>query len=225
MTAVKMNQMNDFKSTILAYDHEGAATGARKALDAGIEPVEIANVLTDALKEVGDAFGREEIYLPELILASRAGQSAMGILEELLKEQSAGRDSSGKVVLGTVKGDVHDIGKNIVATLFFANGFEVIDLGVDIASEQFVKAVEDHKPNILGLPALLTTTMGEQKEVLERLEAAGLRDQVKVIVGGAPVTAAYAEEIGADGYGANAFDAVAASVQLIERAPSEEAVA
>lgn len=223
MTANKGNLLSEFKSAVLAYDHEGAAANARNALAADIEPVEIANVLTEALKEVGDAFGREEIYLPELILASRAGQSAMGILEELLKEQSEERDSSGKVVLGTVKGDVHDIGKNIVATLFFANGFEVIDLGVDISPEQFVEAVEAHQPDILGLSALLTTTMGEQKAVLEELEAAGLRGQVRVIVGGAPVTAAYAEEIGADGYGENAFEAVAASVQLIgHRAASEE---
>ncbi|MEA3365007.1 MAG: corrinoid protein [Candidatus Hydrogenedentes bacterium] len=226
MTANKGNLLSEFKSAILAYDHEGAAEHARTALTANIEPIEIANVLTDALKDVGDAFGREEIYLPELILASRAGQSAMGVLEELLKKQAEGPSNSGKVALGTVKGDVHDIGKNIVATLFFANGFEVIDLGVDVSSEDFVEAVREHQPDIVGLSALLTTTMSEQKEVVAQLEASGLRDEVMVMVGGAPVTPAYAEEIGADGYGENAFDAIAASLRLIEhKAASEEAVA
>lgn len=223
MTENNGNLLNEFKNAILSYDHQGAEACAQTALEAGVDPADIAHTLTDALKEVGDAFGREEIYLPELILASRAGQSAMSILEELLKDRPDSSDHAGKVVLGTVKGDVHDIGKNIVATLFFANGFEVIDLGVDIAAEQFVEAVKEHNPDILGLSALLTTTMAEQKVVLEHLESAGLRDQVNVIVGGAPVTSAYAEEIGADGYGGNAFEAVGTSVRLIkQKAESEE---
>ena len=221
------NLLNEFKNAILSYNHDGAEGCARTALEAGVDPADLAHTLTDALKEVGDAFGREEIYLPELILASRAGQSAMGILEELLNDRPDSSANTGKIVLGTVKGDVHDIGKNIVATLFFANGFEVIDLGVDIAAEQFVEAVREHNPDILGLSALLTTTMAEQKVVLEHLESAGLRDQVDVLVGGAPVTPAYAEEIGADGYGGNAFEAVETSVRLIRQkaASEEEAVA
>lgn len=204
-----------FRESVLAYDHKAAATLAGTALDEEVDPVFLAQVLTDALGEVGDAFGRGDIHLPELILASRAGQSATEVIETALEEVAQKRKTLGTIVLGTVKGDVHDIGKNIVATLFFAAGFKVVDLGVGVASEAFVEAVIEHEPDLLGMSALLTTTMTRQREVIEQLEEAGVRDNVRVLVGGAPVTAAFAEEIGADGFGGNAFEAIQEGKKLL----------
>ena len=205
-----MNQelLTQFRESVRNYDNAEAENLAHQNLAEGCEPSLLANNLTEVLGEIGEAFSREDIHLPELVLASRAGKSAMSIIEEALREKAQERDSIGRVLLGTVKGDVHDIGKNIVSTLFFAGGFEVIDLGVDVSAENFVDAVKEHKPDILGLSALLTTTMPEQRAVIDALEKAGCREEVKVIVGGAPVTAAFAAEIAADGYGDNAFEAV-----------------
>ena len=205
-----MNQelLTQFRESVRNYGNAEAENLTRQILDHGGNASELANTLTEILGEIGEAFAREDIHLPELVLASRAGKSSMTIIEEALRETAQSRDSIGKVLLGTVKGDVHDIGKNIVSTLFFAGGFEVIDLGVDVSADAFVEAVKEHQPDILGLSALLTTTMPEQRNVIETLEKAGQRDEVKVIVGGAPVTAAFAAEIAADGYGDNAFEAV-----------------
>jgi corrinoid protein of di/trimethylamine methyltransferase len=208
----------DFRESVLAYDHEKAAALARTALEEEADPVLVAQVLTDALGEVGDAFGRGEIYLPELILASRAGQSATEVIETAMGEVARERETVGTIVLGTVEGDVHDIGKNIVGTLFFAAGFKVVDLGVGVASEAFVQAVIEHEPDLLGMSALLTTTMTRQREVIERLEEEGVRDAVRVLVGGAPVTSAFAEEIGADGFGGNAFEAIQEGKRLLRAA-------
>ncbi len=200
--------LTQFRESVRNYDNAEAENLTQQILDDGGDPSELANTLTGVLGEIGEAFSREDIHLPELVLASRAGKSSMTIIEGALREKAQSRDSIGRVVLGTVKGDVHDIGKNIVSTLFFAGGFEVIDLGVDVSADAFVSAVREHEPDILGLSALLTTTMPEQRAVIDALEQAGCRDDVKVIVGGAPVTAAFAAEITADGYGDNAFEAV-----------------
>ena len=208
--------LGKFKEALLSYDHAKSEDFARAALEQGVDPVLVAGTLTDALGEVGEAFAREDIYLPELVLASRAGKAAMAVIEDELRETSSSIDSKGTIVLGTVQGDVHDIGKNIVATLFFANGFEVIDLGVDVPAADFVTAVREHSPDLLGLSALLTTTMTEQRVVIEQLEEAGLREDLKIVVGGAPVSEEFAEEIGADGYGPNALDAVELGKRMME---------
>jgi 5-methyltetrahydrofolate--homocysteine methyltransferase len=197
-----------FQEALRNYDHMTSEQCARELLEQGENPVKLAATLTEMLGSIGDEFAAGTIYLPELVLASRAGQAAMSVVEKALASSSEQVERRGTIVIGTVKGDVHDIGKNIVATLFFAAGFEVKDLGTDVTPEAFVQAVKDHSPDVLAMSALLTTTMGQQRTVVQELEKAGLDDEVKVIVGGAPVTAEFAAEIGADGYGDNAFDAV-----------------
>jgi methylmalonyl-CoA mutase cobalamin-binding domain/chain len=220
---MKDQMISSFQNAILNYDHEASESMTRQALEEGIDPAVLANSLTDILGEVGEAFSREDIHLPELVLASRAGKSSMAIIEEALKEKSRKRDSIGRVLLGTVKGDVHDIGKNIVSTLFFAAGFEVKDLGVDVSAADFVAGVREYQPDILGLSALLTTTMAEQRHVIEELKKSDLRDEVRVIVGGAPVSAAFAAEIEADGYGDNAFEAIELGKALVKTVELESA--
>ncbi len=186
---------------------EGNAPGAEEivndALREGMAPSTIVNDgLIAAMGIVGERFGRGEIYVPEMLYSARAMQTGLSILEPLLAE--SGEVTRGTVVLGTVKGDVHDIGKNIVAIMLKGAGFTVHDLGVDVPPERFVEAVREHQPDILGLSALLTTTMPTMKSVIETLEREGIRDTVRVIVGGAPVTEEFARSIGADGYGRDA---------------------
>jgi 5-methyltetrahydrofolate--homocysteine methyltransferase len=162
---------------------------------------------------VGDKFRREEFFIPEVLISAKAMQSGMNILRPKLIE--AGAKLAGKIVLGTVKGDLHDIGKNLVGMLMEGAGFEVIDLGIDVPSEKFVEAVKSQKSNILGLSALLTTTMPKMKEVMESLVEAGIRNSVKVMIGGAPVTERFAKDVGADGYAPDAASAVEKARELI----------
>jgi 5-methyltetrahydrofolate--homocysteine methyltransferase len=177
------------------------------ALDAKIPPAKIlSDGLVAGMDIVGDKFRRDELFMPEVLISAKAMQSGMEILRPKLVE--AGAKLAGKVVLGTVKGDLHDIGKNLVGMLMEGAGFQVIDLGIDVPSERFVEAVKSQKPNILGLSALLTTTMPKIKEVIESLVEAGVRKSVKVMVGGAPVTEKFAKDIGADGYAPDAASAV-----------------
>ena len=205
------------KKAVLNYDVEAAAELAKKAVDAGIDPVKaIEEGLAAGIREVGEKFGRKEIFLPELIMAAETMNSGLKVLEPEIKKRKTERKSMGKVLIGTVAGDIHDIGKTIVAAMLTANGFEVIDLGVDVPTETFVEKVKEHQPQILALSALLTTSMPMQKEVIEALEKAGLRDKVKVIIGGAPTSREWAKEIGAEGYGANAAEAVEIAKKLVQ---------
>jgi len=164
-----------------------------------------------------DAVGRDfkagELFVPEVLIAARAMRAGMDILKPLLAEADV--PSAGKYAVGTVKGDLHDIGKNLVRMMIEGGGFEVLDLGVDVSPEGFVEAVRENQPDIIGLSALLTTTMTNMKAVIEALEEAGLRDSVKIMIGGAPVTDAYAQEIGADGYAADAATAVDIARELM----------
>ncbi len=179
----------------------------RKALDKGIPPEEILNKgLIAGMEKVGKDFRDGILFVPEVLVAAYAMKTGMEILRPLLAE--TGVSSLGTFVIGTVKGDLHDIGKNMVAMMLEGAGFRVVDLGVDTPPEKFVEAVKEYKPQIVGMSALLTTTMVEMKRVIEALKEAGLRDRVKVMVGGAPVTQEYADEIGADGYAPNASLAV-----------------
>jgi len=179
----------------------------QEALDQGIAPEEVLTQgLVAGMDEVGKDFKAGELYVPEVLIAARAMHAGMDILRPLLAESDV--PSTGKFVIGTVKGDLHDIGKNLVRMMIEGGGFEVIDLGVDAAPEVFVEAVRVHKPDIVGLSALLTTTMGQMRTTIEALEEAGLRGSIKVMVGGAPVTDAFAQEIGADGYTPEAASAV-----------------
>ena len=183
------------------------------ALDSGIEPKEILDRgLIAAIEEVGRLYEAGEFFIPEMLVAAHAMKGGMKILKPYLVRSKV--KSVCKVGLGTVKGDLHDIGKNLVAMMLEGSGFEVIDLGADVAPETFVKAAQDGIP-IIGMSALLTTTMGKMQTTIEALKTAGLRDKIKVIIGGAPLSQEYANQIGADGYAANASSASRLIRQLI----------
>jgi methylmalonyl-CoA mutase cobalamin-binding domain/chain len=167
------------------------------------------------MTEVGEQFARHQMFLPDMLAAAEAMQAAMSVLDPELRRQGEERPSAGTVILGTTKGDIHEIGKTLVGTLLTANGFKVHDLGVDVASERFAISAREVNADIVGVSALLTTTMRGQRSVVQALEQAGLRSSVKIIVGGAPVTKRWAEEIGADGYAKDAISAVALVRNLI----------
>ncbi len=202
-----MVDLQELHEAILNGDAKAAAALTQAALAQDVPAFElIQKAMVPAMAEVGRRFECQDYFVPELLLSARAMKAALALLRPLLA--AAGTQPAGKVVIGTVKGDLHDIGKNLVAALLEGGGFEVIDLGVDVAPEQFVATVRDTNANIICLSALLTVTMLSMKTTIEALRAAGLRDRVKVLIGGAPVTRQFAEEIGADGYGENASAAV-----------------
>jgi 5-methyltetrahydrofolate--homocysteine methyltransferase len=179
----------------------------REALVQGISPaVILSDALVAGMDVVGEKFRRDELFMPEVLIAAKAMQAAMAVLRPRLIE--TGAETAGTIVIGTIQGDLHDIGKNLVGMFFEGAGYQVIDLGVDVAPGRFVEAVRTHKPDIVGLSALLTTTMSRMREVIESLVEAGLRGRVKVMVGGAPVTEKFARDIGADGYSPDAASAV-----------------
>ena len=204
------------------YDNTlvGNAPEVRDLVNAGLaDGVNPENMLYDALipslEEVGARFERGDFFVPEMLIAGKAMAGALNILRPLLAE--TGAETIGTVVMGTVKGDVHDIGKNLVNIMFEGAGFQVIDLGVQVAPEKFVDAIKQHKPDIVGFSAFLTTTMPMFKANINALTKAGLRDQVIVMVGGAPVTQEYADVVGADGYAADASAAVVKAKELLRR--------
>jgi len=187
-----------------------------QGLAMGLGPEELLyEALIPSLEEVGARFERGDFFVPEMLIAGKAMVGALGILRPLLAE--TGAEAIGTIVMGTVKGDVHDIGKNLVNIMFEGAGFYVIDLGVQVAPEKFVEAVREHKPDIVGFSAFLTTTMPMFKANINALQKSGLRDQVIVMVGGAPVTQEYADVVGADGYAADATTAVQRAKELIAR--------
>jgi corrinoid protein of di/trimethylamine methyltransferase len=187
----------------------------RRALDSGIEPMAVIDDgLLPGLRIVGDKYSCGEYFLPHLITSAAAMKQAMHLLGPELAARRQTRQKGGTVVIGTVRGDIHEIGKSLVATMLSAHGFEVHDLGVDVPTERFVSAVKDTGANLVGLSALLTTTMGVQRDVIEALDAAGLRNSVKVMVGGAPVDRHWADRIGADGYSEDAIGAVRLATEL-----------
>ena len=198
------------------YDGPGAASLATQAMEAGIEPTLALDALTESIREIGDAFGAGELFLPELVGAAEAMEAAMPIVEKVIKERGESRASAGKVVAGTVFGDIHNIGKTIFATLLTADGFEVIDLGINVPTEKFVETVRAEEPDVVAMSALLTITALEQKNVIEALTAAGLRDGLKVIVGGGAISQRFAESIGADGYAPTAPGGVSLTRELLQ---------
>ena len=185
---------------VIDYEPEIAANLAQAALEQGIDPLTALAALTDAIREVGDGFERGDLWLPDLIAASEAMSAATAILEDEIERTGAKQRSLGTVVIGTVSGDIHDIGKNMVSTMLMVSGFEVHDLGINIAAEQFIDAIIRYDANILAMSALLSTTAPEQKKVIEMLDRKGLREGVQVMVGGGGLTRDFAEGIGADGY-------------------------
>ena len=209
-----MDKMKQISEAIVQLKWDEIATLTNEAVEAGIPALEIINQgLVPGMTVVGTKFREGEIFLPEVLLSAKTMKTAMEILLPILSQQNA--SFVGRVAIGTVAGDIHDIGKNIVISMLQGNGFEVMDLGVDITPERFVEVVNNNDLQILGLSALLTSTMPMLDATVEALEKAGLRQKTKVIIGGAPVTQAYADRIGADGYGADAVAAVELARALI----------
>jgi len=186
----------------------------RLSLAEGLTPKEILEKgLIQGMDIIGEKFKKNEVYVPEVLIAARAMHVGMDVLKPKLTE--TGVKNIGKVIIGTVKGDLHDIGKNLVKMMLEGAGFEVIDLGVDVGEEKFIEAIKEQKPNIVGMSALLTTTMINMPKVINAIKNAGLREKVKIMIGGAPITKNYAEQIGADGYSPDAASAVTDAKKLI----------
>jgi len=202
--------------SVIDGESEQAAELAHKALSLGLDPLEaIDHGYTRGMNVLGDRFDRGEVFLPHLVMGGEAMKAAIAVLEPELARRQQQRQVLGKVVIGTVAGDIHEIGKSLVATMLSANGFQVFDLGVDVPVSTFVEKASEVEADIVGLSALLTTTMLNQRRVIESFQEAGLREKVKVIVGGAPVSQSWAEQIGADGYSENAIGAVALAKKLM----------
>jgi corrinoid protein of di/trimethylamine methyltransferase len=205
------------EKTVLDGDIDAAAELADEALRKGLDPLEVINEgYLIGLHKVGDLWEKGELFLPEMIQGAEAMKAAVAKLQPALLEKKESRKIMGKVVIGTVQGDIHEIGKSIVGTMLSANGFDVVDLGADIPNEEFIKKTKEIDADIIGLSALLTTTMPEQKAIIELLKKEGLANKVKVIVGGAPVSQSWADEIGASGYAEDAVAAVSLCKTLMK---------
>ena len=209
--------MSDFSrlaDTVFRGDIIGAKDITQMLIDEGSDPMEIINIgLIGGMNIVGPKFKAGEMFIPEVMMAAKAMAAGMRLVKPFISDQDI--PSLGTIVIGTVKGDLHDIGKNLVSMILQSGGFKVIDLGVNVSAEQFIEAVREHKPQILGLSALLTTTMMGMKDTIDALKEAGLRDQIKTLVGGAPVSQSFADEIGADGYCADAMAAKERCLQIV----------
>ncbi|RLI48233.1 MAG: cobalamin-binding protein [Candidatus Thorarchaeota archaeon] len=207
--------LDKIKQAVIAGEVENIAELTKQALAQGIGARDILDkALTPAMDIVGEEYERGERYVPEMLISAETMKASVAILKPLLVE--AGVEARGKVVIGTVEGDLHDIGKDLVAMMLEGAGFEVINLGTEVTAEEFLKAAKEHNPDIIGMSALLTTTMTHMPEVIDALKQAGLRDKVKVMIGGAPVTQEYADKIGADGYAPDAASATRLAKSLLE---------
>ncbi len=206
--------IQEIHTNVMEGDVTSVKANVQAAMDAGIPVSEILNRgMIEAMAEVGHLFEEGECFVPEMLISARAMQAGLTLLQPHLKNAEV--SSAGRVVVGTVKGDLHDIGKNLVAMMLEGAGFEIIDLGTDVPAEKFVEAVRDHGAQIVAMSALLTTTMPSIDNTIKALNAAGLRDKVKVMIGGAPVTQNYADQIGADGFAPDASRAVATAKELM----------
>ena len=202
--------------SIIDGETEDAAHMARQALETGIDPLDAINKgFVVGVNHVGEEYSRGELFLPDLVLAGEAMKTAVAVLEPEMARLGTERQTLGKLVLGTVKGDIHEIGKTLVGTMLTASGFQVFDMGIDVPTVKFIEKVREVNADIVALSALLTTTMVTQRVVIEALEEAGLGDRVKVMIGGAPVTRSWADEIGADGYSEDAIGAVDVAKALV----------
>jgi len=203
----KMIDQEKFHTLISQGKTEEVKKLTQETLDRG-EPVEkiLKDGLIQAMERIGVRFKSGEIYIPEVLIAARAMHAGLAVLKPILSKSSG--SMMGKVIVGTVKGDFHDIGKNLVAMMLEGGGFEVIDLGIDVSADKFIEAIRQHQPQAVGMSALLTTTMKEMKTTIQAIGESGLRNRVKIIVGGAPLTKKFAKEIGADGYAPDAASAV-----------------
>jgi corrinoid protein of di/trimethylamine methyltransferase len=210
-----MSTLDDLSKAVVEYNGKGAAELAQRVLDEGLDPVAGLDAISAAMAVVGEGYSKGDLWLPDLVGAADASQAAMPILEEEIKRRGQETKSLGTVVLGTVSGDIHTIGKSMVGVLLVAQGFRVVDVGADVPAAQFVKAVRENDADILALSALLTTTAPQQGKVIDALKEAGLRDKVKIMVGGGAISQDFADSIGADGYGATAPGAVDLAKSLL----------
>lgn len=200
-----MEFLADLTQAIIDGHRTNAVAGTRSALEAGTEPTVVLDALTDGMEEIGRRWKANLVFVPEVLIAARAMKESMAVLEPILAD--GGIQPQATAVIGTVKGDLHDIGKNLVGMMWKGANIQVHDVGTNVSPEDFIKAAREHNADVIGLSALLTTTMPAMKTTIEAIRAAGLKD-VKIIIGGAPVTQAYADEIGADGYAVDAVNAV-----------------
>lgn len=206
--------LDTLTKTVITGDRESAVTATRVALNNGTAPeVVLKEGLIPAMEEVGRLFEQGEYFVPEMLIAARAMQAALEVLRPRLVESDV--KPTGTMVVGTVKGDLHDIGKSLVAMMVEGAGFEIVDLGTDVDPEQFVSAIRDSNANLVGLSALLTTTMPMMRRTIQAIEEAGLREQVKIMIGGAPTTSGFAAEVGADGHATDASRAATLAKALI----------
>jgi corrinoid protein of di/trimethylamine methyltransferase len=209
-----MPDLKQLYDSVVSGDAKATQAITQQALADGVDPLKLVNdYMVPAMDEVGRRFEANEYFVPELLISARAMKAALELIRPLLTAR--GDKPVGRVAIGTVKGDLHDIGKNLVASLLEGGGFEVIDLGVNVTPEKFIETVNTKQANIVAMSALLTTTMPSMKTTIEALRQAGVRSKVKVLIGGAPITQKYAEEIGADGYSENAVGAVALAKKAV----------
>lgn len=204
--------LDNLKKSITSFDSEEAVKWTKKIIEEKVDLIEAMNAIAESMRIIGNGYQSGEYFLPELIGAATAVQGAIPLIEEEIKKAGTSRETLGKVLIGTVAGDIHSIGKGMVAALLIARGFSVQDLGIDVSTDRFVKAIEEEKPDVLAMSALLTSTAPETKKVIEAVQKAGLREKVKIIIGGGAITQGYAQAAGADGYSATAPSAV----QLVE---------
>ncbi len=217
-----MADPDDLYFSIVDGDKKAAVDITRNALASGIQAQALVdNDLVPAMKEVGQNFEEEVFFVPELLLSANAMKGALDLIRPILARNDA--EPCGRIVIGTVKGDLHDIGKNLVTALLEGAGFEITDLGVDVPVDKFVAAIEEVKPDVVGLSALLTVTMGSMKKTIDAISEAGLRDRVKIMIGGAPISANFAENIGADGFADNAAAAVRVAHELVAELDKSQA--
>jgi len=210
-----MSNLKELHEAVLNGNAKAAKSVTEEAIAAGVDPLKLVQeYMMPAMDEVGRRFECNEYFVPELLLSARAMKAALEIIRPLLAAN--GNEPVGRVALGTVKGDLHDIGKNLVGAMLEGGGYEVIDLGVNVTPEQFIAAIKDKNANIVAMSALLTTTMPSMRTTIDAMKEAGVRDQVKIIVGGAPITEKFAEEIGADGYSESASGVVAAAKKVMD---------
>ena len=212
-----MPDLKQLYDSVVSGDAKATQALTQQALADGIDPLKLVNeYMVPAMDEVGRRFEANEYFVPELLISARAMKAALELIRPLLTAR--GDEPLGRVALGTVKGDLHDIGKNLVGSLLEGGGFEVIDLGVNVTPEKFIATVNEKQANIIAMSALLTTTMPAMKTTIDALKQAGVRGKVKVLIGGAPITQKYADEIGADGYSENAVGAVALAKKAVKAA-------